>query len=314
MSQTGNEIRRAFQERRAVLFCGAGISVEPPATLPDWKTLRDETIKAVAGSDAALLATLPTLLRQSVDGGIGDTLAPDLVATIVRTVVPDYFQSLRVLDHDQPKRNHTLIARLAKAGLLRYVLSTNFDQLIETAFLREGVELRILQSDDDFAAFKFEVDDAGPTVLFKLHGSISNPDTIVATVEQEAVGLSLQKTAVLQSLWNALIGVFWGYSGADLKLDVDYLKLLTTAPTAKGFFWNLYETRDFREEPNEFVQQLVSAFDGWGLVCDEPLVETLGSLVDFAPSSPADSADAGALKQQRSEVLVSSVGAWAKQW
>lgn len=35
MRQLGNEIRHAFLERRAVLFCGAGISVEPPATLPD---------------------------------------------------------------------------------------------------------------------------------------------------------------------------------------------------------------------------------------------------------------------------------------
>jgi NAD-dependent SIR2 family protein deacetylase len=150
---SGNEIRRAFLERSAVLFCGAGISVEPPATLPDWKTLRDETIKAVAGSDEALVATLPTLLQQNVDGGIGQSLAPELVATIVRSVVPNYFQSLRVLDHDQPNRNHALIARLARDGFLRYVLSTNFDQLIETAFLREGVPLRVLRSDTDFAAF-----------------------------------------------------------------------------------------------------------------------------------------------------------------
>src|SRR5438132_9909802 len=125
--QPRDEIRRAFIERRAVLFCGAGISTEPPATLPDWKTLRDETIKAVVGSDDTLVATLPVLLAHEVDGGIGQALAPELVATIVRSVVPDYFQSLRVLDHDQPNRNHTLIARLAKAGLLRYILSTNFD-------------------------------------------------------------------------------------------------------------------------------------------------------------------------------------------
>jgi hypothetical protein len=191
--QPGDEIRRAFIQQRMALFCGAGISVEPPATLPDWKTLRDETIKAVAGSDEALLATLPTLLGQNVDRGDGQSLAPELVATIVRGIVPDYFQSLRVLDHDQANRNHTLIARLARDGFLRYVVSTNFDQLIETAFLREGVDLQVLRSDADFAAFQLDMADAGPTVLFKLHGCISNPDTIVATVEQEAVGLSPPK-------------------------------------------------------------------------------------------------------------------------
>jgi tetratricopeptide (TPR) repeat protein len=118
---------------------------------------------------------------------------------------------------------------------------------------------------------------------------------------------------VLQSLWNALTGLFWGYSGADLKLDVDYLKLLSTAPTAKGFFWNLYATRDYREEPNEFVQQLVSAFDGRAIVCHEPLLETLGSLVAFVPPAPAASEDAGALQRQRNEALIASLAAWAKQ-
>ena len=311
--QPRDEIRRTFLEHRAVLFCGAGISVEAPATLPEWKTLRDETIKAVAGADEALVATLPALLQNSVDGGIGQALAPELVATIVRSVVPDYFQSLRILDHDQPNRNHTLIARLAKAGLLRYVLSTNFDQLIETAFRQEGVELRTLRSDDDFATFDLAEADTGPTVLLKLHGCISNPDTIVATVEQEAVGLSPQKAAVVRSLWNAQTGLFWGYSGADLKLDVDYLKLLTTAATAKGFFWNLYATQDYREPPNEFVQELVVAFDGRARVTHEPLVDVLGSLVDFTPSPPSGSEDAAALKRQRNEALIGALTVWATQ-
>ena len=312
MTSLSADIRRAFAERRAVLFCGAGISIEPPATLPDWKTLRDETIKAVAGADETLVATLPGLLAQDVDGGIGQALAPELVATIVRSVVPDYFRSLRVLDHDQPNRNHTLIARLAKAHVVRYILSTNFDQLIETACHREGIELRILRSDDDFAAFDMAEADGRP-VLFKLHGCISNPDTIVATVEQEAVGLSPQKAAVLESLWNAMTGLFWGYSGADLKLDVDYLRLLSTAATARGFYWNLHAAGDHREAPNEFVQRLVTAFDGRGVVSHESLVDTLGALLESMPPLPDTSVDAGTLKRQRSEALIAALGAWANQ-
>jgi hypothetical protein len=57
----------------------------PPATLPDWKTLRDETTKAVAGSDEALVATLPTLHRHNVDRAIGQPFAPELD----RSGVPD---------------------------------------------------------------------------------------------------------------------------------------------------------------------------------------------------------------------------------
>jgi hypothetical protein len=182
----------AVREGRAVLFCGAGISVDPPATLPDWKTLRDETIKAVASSEASLAGMLPALLAQDVSRAAGQGLAPELVATTISAVVPGYFMSLRVLDHDTPNRNHALIARLARGGFARYVVSTNFDQLIERALTNEGVEFRVVRSDADFAAFDPAAAGAS-TVLFKLHGCISDPGTIVATVEQEAVGLSPQE-------------------------------------------------------------------------------------------------------------------------
>jgi len=146
-------IGAAISERRAVLFCGAGISVDPPATLPDWKTLRDETIKAVASSEASLAGMLPALLAQDVSRAAGQGLAPELVATTISAVVPGYFTSLRVLDHDTPNRNHALIARLARGGFARYVVSTNFDQLIERALTNEGVEFRVVRSDAEFAAF-----------------------------------------------------------------------------------------------------------------------------------------------------------------
>ncbi len=36
-------VPEALRHGSVVLVCGAGISVNPPATLPDWKALRDET-------------------------------------------------------------------------------------------------------------------------------------------------------------------------------------------------------------------------------------------------------------------------------
>ena len=60
-------IRSVVAGGNAVLFCGAGISVEPPATLPDWKTFRDETVKAVASADASLASYVPALVGQDPD-------------------------------------------------------------------------------------------------------------------------------------------------------------------------------------------------------------------------------------------------------
>ena len=309
-AQPENSIVSAIKARSVVLFCGAGISIDPPATLPDWKTLRDETIRAVASVDSTLDARVPALLNQSIIGRSGGGLAPELVATIVRAVVPSYFQSLRVLDHDQPNGNHRLIAQLAGAGLVSTVVTTNFDQLIEKAFDAAGVSYRVRRSDSDFDAFTGPAAGA-PVELLKLHGCISEPDTIVATVEQEAVGLSIEKGRALAALWRDFVALFWGYSGADLKLDLDYLRMATAAPTARGFFWNLFANDSFREAPNDYVQELVSRYGGRGLVCHEMLVALLGPLVDHKPEPSAAPDAVTALRTARGAQLAASLRQWA---
>lgn len=311
MAQPGNSIVSAVKARGVVLFCGAGISIDPPATLPDWKTLRDETIRAVASVDDTLAARVPALLDQSIIGRSGGGLAPELVATIVRAVVPSYFQSLRVLDHDQPNGNHRLIAQLACARLVSTIITTNFDQLIEKALDSAGVSYRVRRSDADFAAFAGAPGAGAPVELLKLHGCISDPDTIVATVEQEAVGLSMEKGRVLAALWRDFVTLFWGYSGADLKLDLDYLRMTTAASTARGFFWNLFANDSFRETPNEYVQELVSRYTGRGFVCHETLAALLGPLVDHKPEPNAPFDAIVTLRAARGAQLAASLRDWA---
>jgi|266.fasta.fasta_contig_41_2998611_length_684_multi_1_in_0_out_0_2 hypothetical protein len=46
-----NAAARLLAAKQIALFCGAGISLDPPAGLPDWHDLRDLTIAAVATRD-----------------------------------------------------------------------------------------------------------------------------------------------------------------------------------------------------------------------------------------------------------------------
>ena len=310
---TAADIRSAVAERRTVLFCGAGVSMDPPATLPDWKTFRDRTIEAVATAESSLSRYLAELVNPELVGEAGHALAPELVATQVRTVVPDYFQSLGVLDHDQTNQNHQLIAQLIGAGLVTHVVTTNFDQLIEKALAAVGIHFHVYRSDADFAAFPREGPGCSSVEVFKLHGCISDPDTIVATVEQEAVGLSPQKAGVLRWLWKEFTTVFWGYSGADLKLDLDYLQMVSSASNARGFFWNLYSTPSWREEPNEFVKRLVELYRGRGIICHEALCDVLGPLVDHKPRPGPKDENASQLREQRNEELAESLRDWAQR-
>lgn len=316
LGRTSEEIRSAVARGQVVLFCGAGVSIDPPATLPDWKAFRDETIKAVASAEGSLASHLPSLLKKGLLGGVGQALAPELVASQVRAVVPDYFRSLSALDHGHPNRNHALIAQLAHKGFVSLVVTTNFDQLIEQALTQAGTEPRVYRSDDDFAAFNMDLYRAGAVGVVKLHGCLSDPDTIVATVEQEAVGLSPQKAAVLRELLRDFTMLFWGYSGEDLKLDLDYLQMVGSEPFSRGFFWNLHATATWQEEPNEYVEKLAELYDRRGVICHENMLQALGPLVrqDMQASwlEPPNE-DAGALRARRTHELTRALDDWARR-
>ena len=49
MKEALAQLLHLFDQQQAVVFCGAGISIEPPAGLPDWSKLRDYTLQAIAG-------------------------------------------------------------------------------------------------------------------------------------------------------------------------------------------------------------------------------------------------------------------------
>ena len=83
----------------------------------------------------------------------GRALAPELVASQARAVVPDFFESLTALDHGRPNRNHALVGRLVRGGFIRHVVTTNFDQLIEQSLSAATGSVRVYRSDPDFAAF-----------------------------------------------------------------------------------------------------------------------------------------------------------------
>lgn len=288
--------------------------MDPPATLPDWKTFRDETIKAVASADKWLPEVVPCILDRELIAPGKQGLAPEVVASIVRTVAPDYFRCLIALDHGQWNRNHEIIAHLARAGFVTQIVTTNFDQLIEKALTSLGVVFQIYRSDEDFENRTDERSATGVEV-FKLHGCLSDPDTIVATVEQEAVGLSPAKAKVIRQLWTGRSAVFWGYSGADLKVRQDYLQIAASAPVMHDVFWVLHSTPTWQEEPLPELRRLMELIPGKGIIhyCNLPqiltaVLEPEGEFSHLPP--PTEHAED--VRLRRNAELVASIRGWAR--
>jgi len=83
--------------------------------------------------------------------------------------------------------------------MLKFIITTNFDLFIEAALDQEADPYRAYRSTEEFQTF--EPNSAGVHLL-KLHGCISRPASIIATVEQEGRGLAAEKCKALETLYS----------------------------------------------------------------------------------------------------------------
>ena len=122
--------------------------------------------------------------------------------------------------------------------------------------------------------------------------------------------MSPPKSAVLRDLLTEHPVVFWGYSGADLKLDLDYLQMVTAAPSSPGFLWNLHATPTWKEPPNRYVDELVELYGGRGVVCHEDPCDALAPVVGVKPEPP-EAEDVDDLRTRRGAQLSRALQEWA---
>ncbi|MGZ3622180.1 MAG: tetratricopeptide repeat protein [Ktedonobacteraceae bacterium] len=255
-----------FAKRQGAVFCGAGISLEPPAGLPDWNKLRDYTLEAIASRDEFLLHNLDKLTSIEMIASPGKKgMTPELVASEIEHNCQGYFESFRSLEDGDPNANHRYLAKMAKAGIIHVIITTNFDLFLEKAFEQEGLSYKVYRTKEEFESFEFPSYQV-QLHLLKLHGCISIPTTITATVEQEGRGLPPFKARVLEQLLPNYHFIFWGYSGADLKIDLDYLRMKSLKDVARGFVWNFFQKRENSELPNPYVIKLQELYEKKGII------------------------------------------------
>ncbi|HYH08206.1 MAG TPA: SIR2 family protein [Thermoanaerobaculia bacterium] len=179
------EVQAARANRSLAVFCGAGISIPPPARLPDARTLSRTVLETFLGSDLAAEIGVPDL-------------RPEVLFQKIRRHDADYLIRVlaSLLDAPSFNANHLLLAELLGDGCA--VITTNFDLLIERAAAHLGVDA---------------------SALFKIHGSIDDPDSLMLTIDQVNDGLSRDRTEHLRHLTRDRTLLVLGYSGLD-QLDL----------------------------------------------------------------------------------------------
>ncbi|MBW0016496.1 MAG: SIR2 family protein [Mycobacterium sp.] len=111
--------------------------------------------------------------------------------------------------------SHAALVRLD----LPLLFTTNFDELIETAYREANVQLRVSISEDQFTAHRTQ---SPARHLVKLHGSIDQPETIVLTRSDYAAARAQRKEMLgfLRSEMAETTFLFIGFSLSDPNFNL----------------------------------------------------------------------------------------------
>src|SRR5947209_5095569 len=157
------DLANRVKRNEVVFFLGAGASCDPPAGLPTSMSLVREL---------AALVALPSLVgsKEEVVDRITEGVRFEVfIQTLVTVFGSHVIEALSILDTGEPNFNHEFIARLAAHKLCPFVLTTNFDSLIEKALAKGACDFESWYLSSHYrrslaAADSFKV--------LKIHGSL----------------------------------------------------------------------------------------------------------------------------------------------
>lgn len=240
-----NRVKKAFNSEKIVFFVGAGISVD--SGVPGFGKLNERVIQSIG--NRKLKEEDWKLLREDI------RLRPEVVLQIgVEELNSNILKSLDMVWNYNPNYNHIFLAEVLRKG--NWVFTTNFDNLIEKACQKRGIDFGRCYEESQFEQFikrnrLDEKPDPGHIeggYLFKLHGTIEEEKeglerfkTIQVALNQVGQGLSEAKEKVLRYFLENYDFCFMGYSCQD---DFSVYPVLLNTESKKKVFWF-----DYTEEP-----------------------------------------------------------------
>jgi SIR2-like domain len=167
-----------------------------------------------------------------------------------RTILQSYIDARAGDDMRKPTRAHQAIAQLAASNIVRVVITTNFDRLIENAMREAGVEPTIIASDDAVVG-------ATPLVhakctVIKVHGDYL--DARIKNTDAELEAYSPAMNGLLDQVFDNFGLLVVGWSG---EWDTALRDAIQRAPSRRyPFYWAA------RGEPGARAQDLLTQRGG----------------------------------------------------
>jgi len=229
-------------------FVGAGVSKDAPSFLPDWTEFRNAMLAALTDRlcDAKFISfengilVKDELLQYGARRGLW--LRPEVVLQWIYPYISTTVHNmLRIFSCGHPNRNHWTLALLS-ASSNTLIATCNFDTHIERAIetiglpfrrfagTRQAGECHSFREYLEFAKIRCE----SPIPVLKIHGCVSAPSTIKATIEQVSRPMSRAGKEALRHLVRKRFLVVAGYSGRDSDILTE---IAAAAAESKGILW-----------------------------------------------------------------------------
>ncbi|HXD93906.1 MAG TPA: SIR2 family protein [Bacteroidia bacterium] len=196
-----------FRNGNVSVFCGAGISFN--SGLPLANTLL-QTILLSLGIN-------PIQQQIILNSGLP-------FESFIQTLADetDVTPLLDLFSLGKPNLNHEFLAELIKAGLIKTVLTTNFDLLLEKALenlgLEKDIDFSIFTTEKEFGAIDW--DKKTHCRIIKIHGCVSNQDEMAITLGKVAKRTITQnKKSIIDMFFSKSVNeniLVLGYSCSDI--------------------------------------------------------------------------------------------------
>lgn len=212
--------------RQISVFAGAGISVPPPSSLPS-------AIEIIRSLTAALCAHPGTsqYAASLPEAVLASRMKMEVLFEVIeRNAGSKLLELFHLFEADAPNLYHYFLARLLEVGALSHIITTNFDCLIERA---SHGGLTVLATEAEHAS-------RPSPALYKIHGTVDRPETMIAVLNQVSRGLPVNKTRLLrETLKRACIVIGW--SDDDIDLTPPFLQV-----ESELLLWFVYDPQSPR--------------------------------------------------------------------
>lgn len=245
-------------EKKYILFAGAGVSKD--AGVPTSWDLMLKTAGLLYAADGGTDEDI-NLQEWFIDSKYSKMEYSELIGQLYSTSAEQQNFLKDYLNNHEIGDAHRSIAELARLGIIRCIITTNFDHYIEKALNEKGLETQVISTEDDLIHSEPLIH-CKSVRIYKPNGNLGQGALRNTPKDLEDLPVKMEEELVQIMSEHGLITL--GYSGSDLNIQKVFKKavfnhypIFWVNPSPQVKKWKLFLNRKITHIFN--VKALISS-------------------------------------------------------